>query len=173
MKYLIMLAPLTLGCLGYYHSYAVGIVGFDPTQTAVIVDAARRWETACNGDLRLTVKLSCDFDHGTDICIQPKRLPQNLAITDRPFGFLDDPPMRIYIDTIGYVWTNGALSHVAQHELGHAFGLNHTGPGTVMYRWSETNKTTQTVGGAQDVTCADVAQFDSLRGVSLNCSEAK
>jgi predicted Zn-dependent protease len=72
-----------------------------------------------------------------------------------PFG----PQVFIDNDKTGLL---GALSHVVQHELGHAMGLEHTGLGTVMWHGTDGTMEVQTLA-AQDVTAADVEQWRSLR----------
>src|SRR4029077_19394995 len=96
----LMLIPMVFsGCLAsYHHSYAIGVVGFTPTERAAIVDGARRWEIACGGNSRLTFHDDCNFNHDSDICILPKRLKDHLAITDRRYNIFDSPPTSIYID---------------------------------------------------------------------------
>jgi predicted Zn-dependent protease len=48
------------------------------------------------------------------------------------------------------------FKQTAEHELGHAFGLVHTGAGTVMAPYVEI--------AAPDVTAADVRQFLKVHG---------
>ena len=50
---------------------------------------------------------------------------------------------------------------LVRHELGHALGLNHTGPGTVMCG--------DYYCGSKDVTCADAQYAMSLRGIRHFC----
>lgn len=58
-------------------------------------------------------------------------------------------------DSATIVLAPGMGAAVVEHELGHAFGLEHTGPGTIMC-W-------ETGCMAASVTAEDVAQFRALR----------
>lgn len=81
---------------------------------------------------------SCAFDSG-EICIQPHPLQDIVAIEASE---LDDPNSPIGVTHRGdndwaNVWVydqkqGDALKQIVGHELGHAFGLHHDVPGTLM-----------------------------------------
>jgi Matrixin len=170
-------------CAEYPHQYAVGIAGFTPEQTAVVVDAIRRWETAVDDPsmLRVTVRTDeCTVNGGADVCVtratalemeaQAKaagfsQIPEGSTERDHAAPIVIVGAMEAGGATIRVsdeVTRDGALSHVVQHELGHAFGLSHTGQGTVMYPTTDSRLDVQRLA-SQDVAEADVAQYTNLR----------
>lgn len=148
--------------MALYNHYNVGVVGFGDHEFKIIVEAAHKWESECRGSLMVSVGSGCEKMHaGNDVCIRPGKLQKWLAFTS--FGRPNEAQSVIEIDVDDYTWVDAAFSHVVQHEFGHAFGLNHGDKGTVMFPWSRSD-VDQQPEGAQDVTCADVAQYHAIRG---------
>jgi hypothetical protein len=57
-------------------------------------------------------------------------------------------------------YNTSAFAETLQHEVGHALGLVHTGPGTLMC-WN-------TDCSPGQITCDDVQQYRALRGISFD-----
>jgi hypothetical protein len=158
-----------ISCSGLPTSYAVTIEGFTDEQAKVVVEACRIWESSVADPARLrlfvNVNVPCDMGHDDAICIDASSTAE----------LKDDPKFERYgvtyhrrrdvqpqasIDPMGsmiFLATDtNDLRQTAEHELGHALGLVHTGPGTVM--------APEVQEAAPDVTDADVAQFLKVHG---------
>lgn len=155
----LLLALLASACnwqVNPTHHYNLDIeTGFTANQYGMVIDAADRWTAATDGFITFGL-------------IGYRGDPTTITVTGMSVADLDAK----YGD--GYAgmcqWTGGENSdlylsnnvddikfeHIAEHELGHSLGLDHTGPGTVMCK---------SIGcSSQDITCADVEQFCRIWG---------
>lgn len=181
---------LLVNC-GYPTAYSVGVVGYEgQRQHAAAVDDAHRWETAVGNreSLSLDVHDGCVASAPTNICVflmtpdewraRAREMGFDPALLGRTVGgsdwvaWWDDVAGRspaCFIN-VGAMSSPMAVSHVVQHEIGHAMGLRHAPPGTVMFWLTAPNVDVQPdSGGAQNVTCLDVDQYVRLRGLPNEC----
>lgn len=158
-----------VSCGGTPSSYSVMIDGFTPEQASTVVEACRIWEHAVADPsrLRLFVNIGepCDLSHDDAICVFPTTMAKIAEANGAErFGVtyhrLHDVQPQGTIDPMGsviYVATDtGDVKQTSEHELGHALGLVHTGPGTVMAPYVQE--------AARNVTPADVGQFMKVHG---------
>jgi hypothetical protein len=156
-------------CAGAPSSYSVVIDGFTPEQTMVVVEACRTWERAVADPSRLrlfiNVDMPCDLGHDDAICVLPTTMAEIAEGNGvERFGVTyhrrQDVQPQATVDPLGsliYVATDtGDVKQTSEHELGHALGLVHTGPGTLMAPYVQE--------AARDVTPADVEQFLKVHG---------
>ncbi len=129
---------------------------FSPDAVKVILDAAQAWQDATHGQTALNVSIGTE----ADIYIHPGTINGvALGVTDNNGN---DDYMAITID-VGLIEevTPGSghseadwLANTAQHELGHAFGLDHE-PDTLM----------QPAGyGGATIDAKTLAQFHRING---------
>lgn len=187
MNMVAALLPFALlcGCGNPYPTtYSIGIAGFSPHDTALIVDAIHRWEDGVGDKSVLSVAIhygDCDANNNGDTCIIPASLATSyiksacsngdlLGCTAYEIGTeVDDqyPVIIIETDAIAALGdsvfgSNDVLfRQVAEHEIGHSMGLMHSNQKTVM------NPNAQ--NASSDITCFDLQQFFSLRGISKSC----
>lgn len=144
---------------------------FTTEQQAVIVDAVDKWVAAVGDPNRLAVDVSIGpcapnpDDPLSAIFISPSQGPLPLHCGGHPEGCTNVMPDNYTSSVIDVTYGDlGTLSHIAQHELGHAFGLHHTGQGTLMFPTGIPYADQGIVpgGAAQNVTPADVQQYISV-----------
>lgn len=145
--------------------YAIAFVGFPENQKRLLIEGMNKWPENTCGRVKLTLKETCDnFAYDSDICVTPRELwGSTLAYTYRPN--LNQGPIIIHIDP-RTVWNDGALRHVIQHELGHAFDLVHSplrNGESVMWQYTFPHLDIQ-IEASQDVSCRDTAEYDRVRG---------
>ena len=167
-KILILLCFAT-SCGGLSNHYDVKIdPSFSPEQRANVAQALYAWTQAVP-ELSFSISMEdCPVTIKSDqICI----INTSLAYVKQ----------REQSDALAFTWTNNvdqnsecyiptddpisqdqaAQVEIITHELGHALGLSHTGPGTIMCvsAWEE-----GTGCGSEFITCQDVGQYKILRG---------
>lgn len=155
-------------------AYTIEADGFTTGERALIFDAIDRWVYAVNDDrlLSLTrgVGRHCGASYVTsfaftgDICIIPVEhlRPYELSLTmpsnvedleglNTIVGGLDD----IFVSSLGRQ-DEATFEHTIEHELGHAFGLQHSDSiDSVMFPYFP--------GAAEHVTPRDVRAYKDLR----------
>lgn len=168
------IAVINSGCRSYPTAYSVGLVGFNDDQAAIVVSAANRWHEAVG--VKLNFYPGCNQSADSDICvyalsIEETRAHRFIDRNDVPyFGYTRFEKYQNPFDPVGPVvyinveqaYMPGVLSHTVQHEFGHAFGLIHSGVGTVMFAETIGNVDVQPTA-AQNVTEADAIQYRSYR----------
>ncbi len=160
MKRIAILATLALtGCMWQVnptHHYNLDIqTGFTADQYGLIIGAADRWTAATDGMITFGL-------------IGWKGDPTTITVTGMPKA---DLQAQWGAGLAGVTWLTGGensdiylstdvsddtFMHTTEHELGHALGLDHTGPGTLMCKDNGC--------ASQDITCADVEQFCRIWG---------
>ena len=151
--FFLVLAHLLAGCanLAPGNHYALTI---DPTLSledqSTATEAAHAWVDALHGELTIDVAIGACSSNDREICVLPtypgRLMPGELANTTRYFAW-DRADTYISPDSTGLT--------TITHELGHAMGLVHTGPGTVMCF--------ATGCAAERPTHADAAQWRQTR----------
>ncbi len=134
---------------------------FAPDETAAILAGVERWAAAIP-ELRLTTTVAaCQTPAPDEVCLHPAHQPPDPAddvVGSTYPGSADDSTVLIYVDRIRATgWDFGILTEqTTAHEIGHAIGLRHSHPGTLM--------AADVPDQAHTVTADDVAQFWAVRG---------
>jgi hypothetical protein len=180
MRYLALPLALSLGCtarigpLPTHYTVVIDSASDTPDNRILVSEAARNWMLAVNDPDELTVDLAtvgtlcaegdaCIYfrpnaDNGGDKEGWCSALSGGTARWDATSSITVDP-------TFGDADTT---LHILEHELGHAFGLVHTGAATVMF--SMVSPLAVQNVAAQDPTCSDAEQYVSLRGIPNRCT---
>jgi hypothetical protein len=150
-----LLALLLAGCVRDAY-----VIHPDPGVAPSVLDAAQAAVEAWTAHVPVTIRLDgapCGVVPAAgDVCLHPIA-----AIPSLPW----EPGTLAGVTAFNEIWIAEPLLERASpaqrqrliaHELGHAMGLLHTGPGTLMYPYAS--------GGAMTVTPADVAQWYAVRG---------
>jgi Matrixin len=109
-------------------------------------------DDSCFDEFTISMRSRSDFasidpnDCGDDSCI---------ALT----SFSDTFSNVMIGDTVVAGVDNYTFPQTATHEIGHALGLIHTGPGTIMCVYQSCEPI--------DITCEDLNQYNKLRGYPL------
>jgi Matrixin len=176
LGYLIVCIALT-GCAEKYgNDYTVYVSpAFPADEQVLFFKAAQQW-VAMVPAWAINVRFGiadCDKnDQANTICIKAatqqwidnrENNPSCLAFTTISHSYLNFPGSRNKFDNSSDIYfpdnddwkTNAFFEQVAAHELGHGFGLVHTGAGTLMCK--------DTGCAALTVTCADKDQYLGVR----------
>jgi hypothetical protein len=134
---------------------------FSPAETDAVIAGVEDWGRSIP-ELQLTYKIaSCDSPSSCQVCFHPQHDapdPTHDVVGSTFPGSVDDSTVWIYVDRIQATgWdVSSLIEQTTAHEMGHAVGLHHTGPGTLM--------AADVPDQAHGVTSADVSQFWSVRG---------
>lgn len=142
---------------GNYKVYVDG--NFADNEQTLIQQAVTKWETSTDSFIKFSYTKQWDRQDDL-ITISPSTYPALTTLVDEKQGD------KIVDGVLGLTTYEGQSSvimiaeelrnqvtfrEVAEHELGHALGLQHTGKNTVMYHSVD--------GAAKEVVCADVEQL--------------
>jgi hypothetical protein len=147
---------LSAGCAPLPDRYDVRVSDqFTDEQIAGIRQAVDAWNAGLGAHV-LSVEVGSPCDPAPDVCVQPTTLAANNARSGgtETWGYTQKERW-VYLDTDAV--PEADFPQVAAHELGHAMGLVHTGPGTLMCASAKCASPT--------VTQADDDQWYELRGV--------
>ncbi len=158
------LLPILMGCLAKpsWH-YDVEIdSAFTPDQIDLIYQALDNWQTVSQGQASFTVTRvtdnPCQHQNNHSFCFTSTTLDVVQSRCNKSgisgctvYSTLHDSAV-ISIET---EYNSSYLLQELQHETGHAMGLKHTGPGTIMCADASC--------AAKTVQCADVHQYEDIR----------
>lgn len=128
---------------------------FSTADQASIIAGLDDWQAKVPVRLHVTIGLSCPPGDG-QICIQNVSAHTAEEQAGRPVSGDTDPgDGAIWLDTV-LVDSYHDVQMVSAHEVGHAMGLVHEGPGNLMSPGAKT--------AVPRVTCNDAAQWYQVRG---------
>lgn len=139
--------------------YAIVINGMNVDQAAIVMSVADEWQTTTEGFITFYGAPSGAFASGTNVTITINGMPSAQIQHQDGEGVLgyevavgEDSTIQLPNDAP----FASLLAETARHELGHALGLKHTGPGTIMCADIQC--------AAGSITCADVQQLATVWG---------
>lgn len=162
--FIAILLAIIVGCswqINPTHKYqiAIDLSQFNGEQAATIMDAANDWQLATGNYIMFF----------SSINYQPIWTDQ----TDNVINVTGKPAKQIESENggaVGFCTWDGKnvilatdvdlhfLKRLSLHEFGHAIGLQHTGPGTIMYPWIACDDANDDCVN-QKITCTDVSQL--------------
>jgi hypothetical protein len=172
---LVLISVVLCGCSGNYgNNYTIGISPeFTSDQIDEITTAVYTWrERTDPSQLHLDmVVMDCDSKSNMHrICMHPStraailnmgQVPSHvIGLTAREYE-TDSSDIYIALDIIGS--DSQLMTETAEHELGHAFGLNHQPKELHVVMCADTGC------AAKTITCSDVLQYCDLRDLPLIC----
>jgi hypothetical protein len=152
----VLLVLFAFGCLGTAYTVHPDL-GFAPSVLDAAHAAAADWEANVLVKITFSNEMCPVLRRMGMICMHPV---QSIPTLPWEPGVLAG--FTVYYD----IWLaeplleSGAQKYkqrVIAHEMGHSMGLSHTGPGTLMYPYSN--------GGSWTVTAADATQWRVVRGL--------
>lgn len=155
---------LIVGCtwsINPTHKYqlSIDLTTLSREQASVVVDAANDWQLATNNYIMFFT--STDYlpiwtdqtDNVITITGQPSK--QIEARNNGAIGYCarhGEPSSIVLANDVDNVY----LKRLSLHEIGHAIGLQHTGPNTIMSPWMDCDND---MCADQHITCTDVSQL--------------
>lgn len=149
----------------YGSHYNVYVEPSSPSNNELAVAALGKWEAKSKG----AVKFDIYFEHRTSansgeivVLFVSQDFLNSIGNEEHRIGYTVRQEMED--SAIVYISVNlkgSTESMTIEHEVGHAMGLSHSEEHTVMCKSSSC--------AAKDVTCGDVSQYASLRGIVAHC----
>lgn len=163
-----LLAVFLSACVAHGENYDLYISpAFDESYTTHIEEAARDWEQmvpahfevkrgGCPGRNRTT---TCIFE-ADEAFFESSNVKGAVGFTTCAWG-VDDGCRVFLLDS----WPDDGRRQLAGHELGHAMGLSHEGPGTPIETTGPVIMAPRMGDAAPRPTCLDAAAWYAIRGL--------